>query len=750
MKKQNLILSTALAAIFSTSAAFAEAEVTGKIVHESGFFTEAGSTIGDYGVGFYTPSGATKGSYDGGLNTHSKNDAMKRETSARIFVDGTADELQDGATYHVELNLMTDGKGVGKYDGNESYTQRDALREAYVDAEVGDWSIRTGKQQVVWGTADGMKLLDMINPTDYSEMAQNQVEDSRIPVWMVNAETTNEDGSELQVIVSQPRENIFAGLNRHIDTRVRRNSAAGVDLTHNMGADTGHAFVMKGPDTITGVENGFLNIAPDLGGVATMFAGAFGGTDLGSMSTAGMTGFTVGMFENMTMDDTTAAGGSMVDSMYATGGDMMALLIDDGAGCDPTTATATTGTAGNAGATLTCLTYLNLPAGFVSTIDNVANGGVAAVGNGTTKGSTLLQMGFGTQFDSNLADDKTDGVSDTAFDYMSNATFATFDAFGNAGSQYVYNMPENKDLDIAFKTKRSTANGVNYSLNASYNYDKNPIIDLSWRGAAGQELTTYKAVVAASGNTTSLQLYDAANPLAVALVATGAGANVVPTADLTTANGFYGGAAGQSATLRFSQEVKRVTNLGGSFDMAVETEALGPVVIRGEGLYTKNAYSPIIDKTKLGYGDLVGALEMVKGDRAKFVLGADITVLTNMMVSAQFIQDRNLDFVDGANRYTADYATMHMTNDFNKAEENKEFYSLFLSKPFGASGEHRWNNIFMFEENGGKWNRLDAEFSIDDDTQATVEYNKYWGDANTQFGQLEKSSNVQVGFKYSF
>jgi hypothetical protein len=158
----------------------------------------------------------------------------------------------------------------------------------------------------------------------------------------------------------------------------------------------------------------------------------------------------------------------------------------------------------------------------------------------------------------------------------------------------------------------------------------------------------------------------------------------------------------------------------------------------------------VIDKTKLGYGDLVGALEMVKGDRVKFVLGADITALTNMMVSAQFIQDSDLDFVDGANRYTADYATMHMTNGFNKATKDKNFYSLFFSKPFGASGEHRWNNITMYEENGGKWNRLDAEFSIDDDTQATVEYNKYWGDANTQFGQLEKSSNIQVGLKYSF
>ncbi|MBT6327251.1 MAG: RNA polymerase-associated protein rapA, partial [Candidatus Thioglobus sp.] len=84
------------------------------------------------------------------------------------------------------------------------------------------------------------------------------------------------------------------------------------------------------------------------------------------------------------------------------------------------------------------------------------------------------------------------------------------------------------------------------------------------------------------------------------------------------------------------------------------------------------------------------------------------------------------------------------------AEEFKEFYSLFLSKPFGASNQHRWNNLFMFEENGGKWNRLDAEFAINDDLEATVEYNKYFGDVNTQFGQLEKSSNVQVGFNYSF
>jgi len=749
MKKTNITLSIALAAVFSASTAFAEAEVTGKIIHESGFFTEAGSAIGDYGVGSYAPTGAS----NGGLNSHSKNDAMKRETTARIYIDGDAEELSEGATYHVELNLMTDGKGNSNYDSHESYTQRDALREAYVDAEIGDWSTRTGKQQVVWGTADGMKLLDMINPSDYGEMAQNQMEDSRIPVWMINAETTNADGSEFQVIISQPRENVFAGLNRHVDTSVRVNNPTTMaDETLNNGTDTGHAFMMKGPDTITGVRDGFLNIAPDLGGVASRFAGGFGGS--AQLSAFGMHGFVVGgtssaSFEPMTMAQ--MAGGMAYNGM---------LFADDTVVRGQAVANENFGDGG----------YLNLPDAFEGAIVNVtkalnqysgsrgsyvdadevsvSDAAFDDIANAIT-GAQMLQYGFASMYDTNLADDKTDGVNDTAFDYMANTSFMTFDAFGGAGSQYVYDMPSDSDFDFALRTKRSTENGVNYTLNASYNYDKNPIIDLSWRNAAGEKLAVNKVVMQmneAGDAPTGLQVVNSAAPSGYTLMLT----DTALADGVTRIYGDYGGAAGESANLRFTQTVKRVLNIGGSFDMAMETESLGPVVIRGEVLYTKGGYSPIIDKDKLSYGDLVGALEMVKGNRAKLVLGADITVMTNMMVSAQFIQDSDLDFVDGTDRYTADYATMHMSNGFNKATEDKNFYSLFFSKPFGASGEHRWNNITMYEENGGKWNRLDAEFSIDDDTQATVEYNKYWGDENTQFGQLEASSNIQVGVKYSF
>jgi hypothetical protein len=237
----------------------------------------------------------------------------------------------------------------------------------------------------------------------------------------------------------------------------------------------------------------------------------------------------------------------------------------------------------------------------------------------------------------------------------------------------------------------------------------------------------------------------------------------VATSDVGGDVGTGAGTASDSerANLVMTEKLNTISQIGGSFDTAIETATLGPVVIRGEALYQKGVMSPIVIREAasgldLTHGALVSSVKMQEGDRFKYVIGADITALTNMMVSVQFIQDRNLDYVgrgsygSGDWTYTADMATMSLTNNLNKAEKNKEFYSIFLSKPFGASGEHRWNNILMLEENGGKWNRLDAEFSIDDDTQATVEYNKYWGNENTQFGQLEKSSNIQVGVKYSF
>ena len=660
MKKQNLILSAALAAVFSSSVVFAEAEVTGKIIHESAKFTESGTTIG-------------------AASSHGK-DVFKTETAARIFIDGDLEDVREGATYHVELQAFNDSKGIGDYDGNESYTQRDALREAYVDTEYEDWSIRAGKQQVVWGTADGMKLLDAINPTDYSEMAQNQMEDSRIPVWMINAETDAEDGGSFQVILSEAKSSNFAGLGDSSSaTRVHANG------------DRGHAFIMKGVDSITGRTNGFLNIAPDIGATAAVFTGGFG-------SLAGFNQSTVGEFMNGEVSgfNTACAGGytacsaTILNNNYAVGG-----------------ASSTTNVLNDA-----------------ATVD-------ATKTDYSTYGSSANESG-------------TNPAS--AFAYMTDATFATFNAFSGATTSE-YRVKHENAVNTGLRYKNSTSDGINYSINYMNHYDTNPYVDLHWENSSTGAILT-STVTSSTGDG------DATN---------GNGdqtGRVYNTISLGSGIGF----GGTAPKLVFEEKLNKINSIGGSFDTAVESEKLGPVVLRGEVLYNKDEMMPVVDRNKLSYGDLPGGLKMTKSDTFKYVLGADITALTNMMVSGQFIQIRNLDYIDNKTNsegvacgtkvncgvYTADMATMHLTNGLNKAEENKEFYSLFLSKPFGASGEHRWNNIFMFEENGGKWNRLDAEFSIDDDTQATVEYNKYWGDANTQFGQLEKSSNIQVGFKYSF
>jgi len=659
MKKTNITLSIALAAVFSSSVAFAESEVTGKIVHETAAFTNSG-----IGIGAATTSSQT-------ANSHGQ-DVFKTETSARIYIDGTADDLIEGATYHVEVNAFTNGKGVNDYVHNESYTQRDVLREVYVDAEVNGVDVRFGKQQVVWGTADGMKLLDAINPTDYSEMAQNQMEDSRIPVWMLNAEVDTDKGN-WQFIVSEGKSSHMAGMGDSSE------NMAGMGDAHYSISDSGSAFIMKGVDTISGRVNGMINVVPAMGAVATAFQA--------NGNSSAMTMAHVEDFATNTSAGETAQHGAF-------------------------------GVICTSGAT------------NVGCLEAMVNDATNQVG-GTAAGNANAQ----NLFSDTTAAQWTAGKANPTqvFHYMPEATFATFDQF--VGLQSRYTVEDKDDLTVAARYKNSTADGLNYSFNVMNGNDTNPYIDTYWTD-------------------------DSNNVLAETRNASFGGVYV--TNNLGNGTTVGGSAAGGThAVFNMVEKLNNITQVGGSFDTAIETATLGPIVLRGEALYQVGVMSPIVtrksnDGVDLNHGFLASALKMTKGDRFKYVLGADITALTNMMVSVQFIQDVNLNFVDIGNadandwKYTADMATMHLTNNLNKGKEAKEFYSVFLSKPFGASGEHRWNNIFMYEDGAGKWNRLDAEFSIDDDTQATLEWNKYFGDENTQFGQFAKSSNIQVGVKYSF
>lgn len=62
------------------------------------------------------------------------------------------------------------------------------LRELYWDRDIGDMFLRLGKQQIVWGEADGLRVLDQINPLSFREFVMPDFEDRRIPLWTAQLE----------------------------------------------------------------------------------------------------------------------------------------------------------------------------------------------------------------------------------------------------------------------------------------------------------------------------------------------------------------------------------------------------------------------------------------------------------------------------------------------------------------------------------------------------------------------------------
>jgi hypothetical protein len=75
-----------------------------------------------------------------------------------------------------------------------------SIREWYVDTEISNTFWRIGKQQVVWGQADGLKVLDVVNPQSYREFILDDFADSRIPLWMLNVEVPIGDNDSVQFL----------------------------------------------------------------------------------------------------------------------------------------------------------------------------------------------------------------------------------------------------------------------------------------------------------------------------------------------------------------------------------------------------------------------------------------------------------------------------------------------------------------------------------------------------------------------
>ena len=97
--------------------------------------------------------------------------------SARVRADAR-DELEPGRP-------DLDNYAPGSRPLQLGTTGTAELRDFYVELRSANGLTRLGRQQIVWGRLDGIKVLDLVNPQDFREFILVDFADSRIPLWSV-------------------------------------------------------------------------------------------------------------------------------------------------------------------------------------------------------------------------------------------------------------------------------------------------------------------------------------------------------------------------------------------------------------------------------------------------------------------------------------------------------------------------------------------------------------------------------------
>lgn len=110
--------------------------------------------------------------------------------------------LQVESTYKINPDFKLYGRWRGSYDASfdldkklffpqevkDDQRMQNEFRELFVDIRKGPLFLRLGKQQIVWGEADGLRLADIINPLDLSwHMSYENWEDIRIGLPAIRA-----------------------------------------------------------------------------------------------------------------------------------------------------------------------------------------------------------------------------------------------------------------------------------------------------------------------------------------------------------------------------------------------------------------------------------------------------------------------------------------------------------------------------------------------------------------------------------
>tara|TARA_R110001583_G_scaffold175436_1_gene329993 strand:- start:1449 stop:2723 length:1275 start_codon:yes stop_codon:yes gene_type:complete len=119
-------------------------------------------------------------------------DVVKSESLLKSDIYGEFNQIG----FKIDVRFRYDLEN--EIDSRQSEIQ---FREAFVDLETQEIYWRLGKQTIVWGASDGLRLLDVINPLNYREFILDDFDNSRISLTSASADIPISDGSSLTVIV---------------------------------------------------------------------------------------------------------------------------------------------------------------------------------------------------------------------------------------------------------------------------------------------------------------------------------------------------------------------------------------------------------------------------------------------------------------------------------------------------------------------------------------------------------------------
>lgn len=122
--------------------------------------------------------GEGDGVYDWGPSEYSTADQY---TTGSFMTDA---ELIDNPITGKTVDVLAARRRLRKHS-----VHRERLFQAYVEGNAGDFFVRFGRQNLSWGEADGFRLLDNINPLDYSFGGfLVPLDERRIPLDMLRAQ----------------------------------------------------------------------------------------------------------------------------------------------------------------------------------------------------------------------------------------------------------------------------------------------------------------------------------------------------------------------------------------------------------------------------------------------------------------------------------------------------------------------------------------------------------------------------------